>query len=130
MVNDPVGDMLTRIRNAAMAKNRAVDLPYSKMKQAVAKILHEQGYLTSVEKVGIAHPIILRLTLAYDGKSPVLMGIKRISKPGLRWYIGKKDVRMVMGGAGISILSTPMGVMTGKAAKAKGIGGEFICEVW
>lgn len=130
MVNDPVGDMLTRIRNAAMARSKVVEMPFSKLKLAVAKILIDEGYLLSAEKVGNEFPITLRLELAYSGKSPVLIGVKRVSKPGLRWYVGKKDLRVVMGGAGVSIVSTPMGIMTGKTAKAKGVGGELLCEIW
>lgn len=130
IVNDPVGDMLTRIRNAALARKKTVELPSSKLKVSVAKILFQEGYLTLVEAYGQAPAQMLRLGLAYTGKEPVLTGIKRISKPGLRWYIGKKKIRSVMGGTGVSIVSTPSGVMTGKAAKGLGLGGELLCEVW
>ena len=130
IVNDPVGDMLTRIRNAAMARKKTVELPSSKLKVSVAKVLFDEGYLTRVETVGNKPKEILQLALAYEGKEPKLTGIKRISKPGLRWYIGKKKIRVVMGGTGMSIVSTPSGVMTGRMAMKKGIGGELLCEVW
>ncbi len=130
VINDPIGDMLTRIRNAALAHKKTVELPGSSVKQAVAQILSKEGYLTSVEKVQSEHGMTLRLELAYEGKEPVLTGVKRISKPGLRWYVGKKKIPMVMGGTGISIVSTPQGVMNGKEARTKGIGGELLCEVW
>lgn len=130
IVNDPVGDMLTRIRNAALARKKTVELPSSKLKLSVAKILFQEGYLVLVESFGQSPRPMLRLGLAYEGKEPVLTGIKRISKPGLRWYIGKKKIRSVMGGTGVAIVSTPRGVMTGKAAIGKGTGGELLCEVW
>ncbi len=130
IVNDPVGDMLTRIRNAAMARKKTVELPSSKLKVSVAKVLFDEGYLTHVETVGNKPKELLQLSLAYEGKEPKLTGIKRISKPGLRWYIGKKKIRAVMGGTGMSIVSTPSGVMTGRSAMKKGIGGELLCEVW
>jgi small subunit ribosomal protein S8 len=130
MVNDPVGDMLTQIRNAALAKNKMLELPYSNLKYAVADILSKEGYLTSVEKVGKTPKFMLKLGVAYTGKQPIISGIKRISKPGLRWYISVRDIPTVMGGAGIAIISTPSGVMTGREAKSKRIGGELLCEVW
>lgn len=130
IVNDPVGDMLTRIRNAALARKKTVELPSSKLKVSVAKILFQEGYLVLVESFGQAPRPMLRLGLAYTGKDPVLTGVKRISKPGLRWYIGRKKIRAVMGGTGVAIVSTPNGVMTGKAAFGKKIGGELLCEVW
>lgn len=130
VINDPIGDMLTRIRNAAMARNRSVVLPRSGVKHAVAALLQKEGYLTRVEEVVQGSRKVLRIELAYDGKEPVIVGLKRISKPGLRWYVGKKQIPTVMGGMGIAIVSTPQGVMSGKDAKAKGVGGEVLCEVW
>jgi len=130
VINDPIGDMLTRIRNAAMARKKTVELPGSSVKHAVALILSKEGYLTHVEQAKTDHGMTLRLELAYEGKEPVLTGVKRISKPGLRWYVGKKKIPLVMGGTGIAIVSTPQGVMNGKDAHAKGIGGELLCEVW
>ncbi len=130
MISDPVGDMLTRIRNAALAHKKNVELPSSKLKVAVAKLLVKEGYLTSAEEETNEQGQVLKLVLTYEGKEPLLTGIKRISKPGLRWYINKKKIPMVMGGAGIAILSTPQGIMSGKDAKIKGVGGELLCEVW
>jgi small subunit ribosomal protein S8 len=130
MISDPVGDMLTRIRNAALAHKKNVELPSSKLKVAVAKLLVKEGYLASAEEEMNDQGQVLKLVLTYEGKEPLLTGIKRISKPGLRWYINKKKIPMVMGGAGIAILSTPQGIMSGKDAKIKGVGGELLCEVW
>lgn len=130
VINDPIGDMLTRIRNAAMARKKTVELPGSSVKYAVATILSKEGYLTSVEQMKTEHGEWLKLELAYEGKEPILTGVKRVSKPGLRWYVGKKKIPMVMGGTGIAIVSTPQGVMNGKDARSKGIGGELLCEVW
>lgn len=130
MVNDPIGDMLTRIRNAAMAHNRVVELPTSQLKVAVAELLEKKGYVKDVKVTGEGAIKTLHMELSYEGKEPVVIGIKRISKPGLRWYVGKKKIPVVMGGAGISVVSTPKGVMTGKDAIKLGIGGELLCEVW
>lgn len=130
VINDPIGDMLTRIRNAALAHKQTVELPTSMVKLSVAKLLVKEGFLTAAVEEQTDHGMMLQLTLAYEGKEPVLTGVKRISKPGLRWYIGKKKIPMVMGGMGIAIVSTPQGVMSGKDARTKGIGGELLCEVW
>lgn len=126
MISDPIGDMLTRIRNAALAHKKVVELPSSKLKVAVAHLLVKEGFLTSAD----LEESTLRLTLTYEGKEPLLIGIRRISKPGLRWYVNKKKIPMVMGGTGIAILSTPQGVMSGKDARKLGVGGELLCEVW
>lgn len=130
MVNDPIGDMLTRIRNAAMAHNRVIEVATSQLKLAVATLLSKKGYVKEVKVVGEGTGKLLHMELAYEGKEPVLIGVKRVSKPGLRWYVGKKKIPVVMGGAGISIVSTPKGVMTGKEAVKLGVGGELLCEVW
>lgn len=126
MISDPVGDMLTRIRNAALAHKRTVRVPTSSIKFAVAELLRREGYLTKVEKDGN----MIQLELSYEDKEPKVTGLKRISKPGLRWYVGNKKIPVVMGGAGLAILSTPQGVMSGKEARNKGVGGEVLCEVW
>lgn len=130
MISDPVGDMLTRVRNAALAHKKTVELPSSKLKVAVAKLLVREGYLVSAEEVSGDQGKMLKLELVYEGKEPHLTGVKRISKPGLRWYINKKKIPVVMGGAGIAIISTPQGVMSGKDARTRGVGGELLCEVW
>lgn len=130
MISDPVGDMLTRIRNAALAHKKTVTLPSSKLKAAVARLLVREGFLTRADQSTGASGSVLELELTYEGKEPLLTGIKRVSKPGLRWYVNKKKIPMVMGGAGIAILSTPNGVMSGKDARKLGVGGELLCEVW
>lgn len=130
MISDPIGDMLTRIRNAALAHKKIVILPGSKLKKAVALLLVREGYLTHVEELKNEHGPMLHLELTYEGKEPLLIGVKRVSKPGLRWYVGKKKIPMVMGGTGTSIISTPNGVMSGKDARKLGIGGEVLCEIW
>lgn len=130
MVNDPVGDMLTQIRNAAMAGKKVIELPHSKLKTAVSRILASEGYLESVETIGESPWKQLRLVLAYQEGRPVIIGVRRVSKPGLRWYVNQKTIPKVMGGMGMAIVSTPLGVMTGKDARAKKIGGELLCEVW
>ncbi|MBI3559935.1 30S ribosomal protein S8 [Candidatus Gottesmanbacteria bacterium] len=130
MVNDPIGDMLAQIKNAYMAGKSVVALPHSKVKESVARILAEEGYLTGVavkeEHIGKT----LELTLCYQGTTPALTDVKRKSKPGLRVYIGSDAIPTVVGGMGIAILSTPLGIMTGKRAKKKHLGGELLCEVW
>lgn len=132
MMTDPISDMLTRVRNAAMARAHVVEMPLSKMKFAIAKILESRGYLVSVEKVTdkATSREVLRLTLAYAEGMPIVSDLKRISKPGRRVYIKADDVRAVRSGYGISIISTPNGVMTGDDARKRRLGGEYICEVY
>lgn len=130
MVNDPVGDMLTQIRNAAMARRKSLELPYSRMKMSVAQILHNEGYIGAISKVGEGIHAQLRIEVKYVDKLPAVTGMKRVSKPGLRWYVNKHMIPTVVGGMGIAILSTPQGVMTGQEAKKRGIGGELLCTVW
>jgi small subunit ribosomal protein S8 len=130
MVNDPIGDMIIQIKNAKMAGIRAVEIPYSRLKFDVAKIMQEEGYLDSVDKSGEFPRQQLKIALSYQGKSAVLTDVKRKSKPGLRIYVGKSMIPQVIGGMGIAILSTPRGIMTGKEAKKQGIGGELLCEIW
>ncbi|MEK9157530.1 MAG: 30S ribosomal protein S8 [Patescibacteria group bacterium] len=132
MMTDPISDMLTRVRNAAMARAHVVEMPLSKMKFAIAKILESRGYLVSVEKVTdkATSREVLRLTLAYAEGMPIVSDLKRISKPGRRVYVKADDVRAVRSGYGISIISTPNGVMSGDDARKRRLGGEFICEVY
>ena len=132
MVTDPIADMLTRIRNGHMANHDKVDIPSSKMKQSMIRILKEESYIKNykvVESKG-KHPII-RVYLKYDpaGK-PFISGLKRVSKPGRRHYVGKDRIPQVLGGLGISILSTNQGLMASHKAKSLGIGGEVLCNVW
>lgn len=130
MVNDSVGDLLAQIKNAYMAGRSVVVLPHSKMKEALARILAREGYLASVEVAGETYKKTLELTLRYQGKSPAMTDVKRKSKPGLRIYVGSEGIPTVVGGMGTAVLSTPQGIMTGKEAKKKHIGGELLCEVW
>ena len=130
-VNDPVGDLLTRIRNATRAHHESLLVPISKMKLSIAKILKEEGYIRDYDLPrGQAHPT-LRLHLAYrDSREPAISGLKRVSKPGLRIYVGKGEIPRVYGGLGLSILSTSRGVVTGRQAYRLGVGGELLCYVW
>jgi len=135
-VTDPIADMLTRIRNAVMAGHPTVALPNSKMKVAIAKILKDEGYISSYEVVDGKTPSqkILRLRLKYIGerreRKPVITGLERVSRPGRRVYSGKAEIPWVLSGMGIAILSTPKGVMTGQRARQLGVGGEVLCKVW
>ena len=113
-----------------MAGRQMVEIPHSRMKMAVAKILSQEGYVGDVSKVGEDIKSKIRVAIRYVDSQPVITGMKRVSKPGLRWYVNKDKIPTVVGGMGISILSTPEGVMTGKQAKKKGIGGELLCTIW
>ncbi len=130
MVNDPIGDLLIQIKNASMAGLKTVELPHSRMKMAVAKILTDEGYIASVEKAGKEPKFSLRIGIKYQDATPVITDVKRMSKPGLRIYVNKDMIPTVVGGMGIAILSTPQGVMTGKEAKKRGLGGELLCTIW
>jgi small subunit ribosomal protein S8 len=123
--------MLTRIRNAIHARHESVLVPHSKLKVALANILKEQGYLRDYDMPrGHAHPT-LRLHLAFKtGREPVISGLKRVSKPGLRIYVGKGEIPRVYGGIGTAIISTSQGIVTGQQAWQRGIGGELLCYVW
>lgn len=125
-MTDPVGDLLTRIRNAAMARKREILLPYSKIKYAVCQTLAKEGYLSEVKK----DKETLRVGLAYKRRLPVITGVRNISRPGLRIYRGAKDLPRPLGGPGISIISTSKGVMSNKEAKKNNLGGEVLGEVW
>ena len=131
MTTDPIADLLTRIRNAARAKHPRVDLPSSKLKVEIARILKEEGYLANFKVVEEKGKKTLRVFLRYTpDRRSVITDLKRISRPGSRRYVGKSDIRPVVGGMGISILSTPRGLMTGQSARKEGVGGELLCEVW
>ena len=130
MVTDPIGDMISQIKNAFMAGKSEVVLSHSRMKESVAKILCDTGYLKFVESVGNIPKRDLKLTLMYANKVPALTDIKRKSKPGLRVYVGKNEIPKVLSGMGVAILSTPQGIMTGMEAKKRNIGGELLCEIW
>lgn len=135
-VNDPIADMLTRIRNAIMAGHTYVSIPSSRMKSAIARILEQEGFIESHEVAAQnGNPQdFLRLRLKYVGvrrdRRPVITGLERVSKPGRRVYVGKEDIPWVLSGMGVAILTTPQGVMTGQQARKLGIGGEVVCKIW
>jgi small subunit ribosomal protein S8 len=137
-MNDPISDMLTRIRNAVSAKHTRVDLPASKLKAEIARILQDEGYIQgfrlvdeAADKEGRQPRQLIRIFLKYGPRGEkVISGIERISRPGRRVYLGREDVPTVLGGLGTSILTTSRGVMTGRAARKAGVGGEVLCNVW
>lgn len=130
-ISDPIADMLTRIRNGLMARHTQVEMPSSKMKVAIAHILKDEGYIKDFEVTKDVPQPVLRVSLKYtpDRKS-VVSTIKRLSKPGLRRYAKRESIPMVLDGMGLVILSTPKGLMSGKEAYKRNLGGELICEVW
>jgi small subunit ribosomal protein S8 len=132
MTTDPIADLLTRIRNASRAKHSRVDLPASKLKVEVSRILKEEGYIANFKVVEEQKgKKTLRVFLRYTpDRRSVITNLKRVSRPGSRRYVAKTGIRQVVGGMGISIVSTPQGLMTGQAARKAGIGGEMMCEVW
>ena len=129
-ISDPVADMLTRIRNAVMVRHDSVLVPSSKIKVAIARILKEEGFITDYEMVkGKTHQTI-KIQLKYDeNNEPMITGLERVSKPGLRVYVGQKEIPRVAGGLGIAVLSTSKGLMTGQDAWRQGIGGELLCYI-
>jgi small subunit ribosomal protein S8 len=134
MINDPIGDMLTRIRNALMARHESVDVPHSKLKIEIARILKEEGYIEEYA-VGDEKPgALIHIKLKYYGsrreRRPVITNIERISKPGRRIYRARRDLPNVMSGIGIAIVTTPKGVMTAQQARRQRVGGEVLCYVW
>ena len=135
-INDPIADMLTRVRNAVMAGQGQVAMPSSKIKAEIAKILKDEGFVETVEVVDDEKTTfkVLRLKIKYVGerreRRPVLSGIERVSTPGRRIYSKKTDIPWVLSGLGVAILSTPKGVMTGARARQLGVGGEILCKVW
>ncbi|MFO8009751.1 MAG: 30S ribosomal protein S8 [Dehalococcoidia bacterium] len=131
-VTDPIADMLTRIRNANMVGADFVQIPSSKVKLSIVKILKDEGFIKDYEVVKGENPQrIIKAHLKYtEHQEPVLKGLKRVSKPGLRVYVGKGEIPRIYGGMGIAVLSTPQGIMTGKQAWNQGIGGEILCYAW
>jgi small subunit ribosomal protein S8 len=129
-MTDPIADMLTRIRNAALARQLRTTIPASNMKMAIAKILKEEGYIKDFELVKDNPQGTIRVTLRYVEKKPVVTQLKRVSKPGLRVYTRRDDIPRVRGGLGTAIISTPKGLMTGRKAYQQGMGGEVVCYVW
>ena len=131
VVNDPIADMLTRIRNAQIARHDSVVIPASNIKKAIAKILLDEGYVKSVENMADGLQGSIKIGLKYqEKKQPVIVGLKRISKPGLRVYATCEELPKVLGGLGIAIVSTSKGLMTDKAARKENMGGEVLCYIW
>ena len=129
-MTDPIADMLTRIRNASRALLPQVEMPHSRMKESIADILKKEGYVADVSVDGVKQLKKLKLKLKYQGKRGVIAGLRRVSKPGLRHYVGGDKIPRVLGGMGLSIVSTSQGVMSGYQARKLSIGGEVICHVW
>ena len=131
IMNDPIADMLTRIRNALIARHDTVTLPASNMKKAIAKILLDEGYVKSNDFIDDDVQGQIKIVLKYvQGKQPVIKGLKRISKPGLRVYARREELPKVLGGLGVAIISTSKGIMTDKEARNAGIGGEVLAYIW
>ncbi|HEV2330716.1 MAG TPA: 30S ribosomal protein S8 [Verrucomicrobiae bacterium] len=128
-MTDPISDMLTRLRNGGRALQPLVELPHSRLKENIAAILKKEGYVTDVAVEGKAVKRI-KIRLKYNGKKNVIEGLKRISKPGLRKYVGATEIPRVRGGLGVAVISTPEGVMTDSQARKKNLGGELLCYVW
>ena len=131
MMTDPVADMLTRLRNAAMAKHTTTVIPRSKVKEQIASILKREGYITDYEVLTEGPQGSIKVTLKYgEDRTPALSGLKRVSKPGLRVYKGKTEIPRVLGGLGTVIISTPKGLMTGREAWRQNVGGEVVAYIW
>jgi len=130
MTSDPIADMLTRIRNAIKARHSKVDVPASKLKIEIARILKEEGYILNYKVAEEAPKKTIKIYLKYQGNTkPVISTLDRISRPGCRVFAGHEEVPTVLGGLGVSILTTPRGVMTGRDARKQGVGGEVLCEI-
>ncbi len=129
-MTDPIADMLTRIRNACMAGLEKIDMPSSSLKADIARLMKEEGYIGNYRLVRDGRQGILRIFLKYQDGKPVILGLKRVSKPGRRVYCGKDDLPRIRGGYGIAVVSTSKGVMTDVQARENGVGGEVICAIW
>lgn len=130
MVTDPIADMLTRIRNAVMVRHDSVLMPASKTKLSIAKILKDEGFITDYAVLRGEPQRMIKIILKYIDNQPALLGLERVSKPGLRVYVHRREIPRVYGGLGVAILSTPKGIMLGKDAWRQNLGGELLCYVW
>lgn len=129
--NDPISDMLTRIRNGIRARHQRVEMPVSKLKVEIARILKDEGYIGNFKVSEEGRRKVLRITLKYGpGGESAVSALERVSRPGRRVYVGSKEIPKILGGLGINILTTPRGLMTGKNARKTGVGGEILCRVW
>lgn len=132
VMTDPIADFLTRVRNANTAMKKSVDIPASNIKVSLTQILKDEGFIKDFEVIKEEETVKknIRVYLKYDQKTRVISGLKRISKPSLRVYVGKEDIPKVLGGLGVAVLSTSQGIMTDKKARREGMGGEVLCYVW
>jgi len=131
MMMDPIADMLTRIRNALIARHSKVDVPASRLKTDIARILKEEGYIANFKLADEGAKKTIKIYLKYTpDNQPVISKIERVSRPGCRVYVGRREIPRVLGGMGVNILTTPRGVMTGRKAHLEGVGGEVLCQVW
>ena len=131
MTSDPIADMLTRIRNGLAARHLKVDVPHSRLKSDIARILKDEGYVLNYKLADEGPKKLIRIYLKYTtGNMPVISRIERVSRPGCRVYVGWKEVPKVLGGLGITIMTTPKGVMTGQTARRECVGGEVLCQLW
>ncbi|HEX2919129.1 MAG TPA: 30S ribosomal protein S8 [Edaphobacter sp.] len=130
-LTDPVADFLTRIRNSIRARHQKLDVPASRLKAEIARILKDEGYIANFKAVEENGQRLLRVYLKYGANNEAaIRDLQRVSRPGCRVYVGRDEIRRVQGGLGISIMTTPKGVMTGRQARREGVGGEILCEVW
>ena len=130
-LTDPIADFLTRIRNAMRSRHQKLDVPASRLKTEIARILKEEGYVANFKATEEGGQKVLRVYLKYGpNNEAVIRDLRRVSRPGCRVYLGRDEIRRVQGGLGISIMTTPKGVMTGRQARREGVGGEILCEVW
>jgi small subunit ribosomal protein S8 len=130
-LTDPVADFLTRVRNAIRARQQKLDVPASKLKLEIARILKEEGYIANFKSTEEEGKRVLRVYLKYGSNNePTISNVQRVSRPGCRVYVGRNEIPRVLGGLGINILTTPRGVMTGRDARKQGVGGEILCEIW
>ncbi|NEQ46255.1 MAG: 30S ribosomal protein S8 [Leptolyngbya sp. SIOISBB] len=130
--NDTIADMLTRIRNANLARHQTVDIPSTRMTRSIAQVLQEEGFIESSELVdeGVRRKLVIKLKYRGKTRDPIIKNLKRVSRPGLRVYSNRKELPRVLGGIGIAIISTSSGIMTDRDARRQGIGGEVLCYVW
>jgi small subunit ribosomal protein S8 len=133
-MSDPIADMLTRVRNALLRQHPSVSIPYSKLKESIAQVLQDEGYIDDFQVLPQQPRDLINIELKYHGgrrdQTSVITGLERVSKPGRRHYVGKDEIPWVMSGMGIAILTTSKGIMTGQQARHQGLGGEVICKVW
>ena len=129
-LTDPIADFLARLRNASRSHRADVTVPHSKIKEEIARILKDEGYIAEFEVDHAVRPAVIKVTMKFVNRTPALTGLKRVSKPGLRKYVGAKEVPRVLGGMGISILSSSRGILSGRDAKRENVGGELLAIVW